>query len=217
MNFAVLERTFEIAAVSFAALSGVVDARRKNLDLVGAYVVGLVTAFGGGTLRDVLLDRRPLFWVARPEYPLIVLALSVLHLYSPAALRPLRERRVQALADGLDAVALGLFGGLGAQAALDLGTPPFVAVLFGVMTGAFGGVLRDVVLNEVPTLFRPTTQLYATTVFAGGLVHVGLIEFGASPSTALASGALVTIVFRTAAVRFNWKLPDPRSSGEEGS
>jgi uncharacterized membrane protein YeiH len=215
MNFAVLERAFEIAAVSFAALSGVVDARRKNLDLVGAFVVGLLTAFGGGTLRDVLLDRRPLFWVARPEYPLLVLAISVVHLYSPSALRPLRERRVQALADGLDAVALGLFGGLGAQAALELDTPPFVAVLFGVMTGAFGGVLRDIVLNEVPVLFRPTTQLYATTVFTGCLAQVALIEFGASPSTALTCGALVTIAFRGLATRYDWRLPAPRPPSDD--
>lgn len=205
-----LERAFEIVAVSFAALSGVVDARRKNLDLVGAYVVGLLTAFGGGTLRDVLLERRPLFWVARPEYPLLVLVLALVHVYSPAALRPLRLRSVQTLADGLDAVALGLFGGLGTQTALELGTPPFVAVLFGVMTGAFGGVLRDVVLNEVPLLFRPTTQLYATPIFVGGLAQVALIEWGSSSSTALAAGALVTIALRLGSMVWNWRLPPPR-------
>jgi len=210
-----VERVFEIAAVSFAALSGVVDARRKNLDLVGAFVVGLITAFGGGTLRDVLLERRPLFWVERPEYPLIVLGLSLVHIYSPAALKPLRERRVQTVANVLDAVALGLFGGLGAQAALQLGTPPFVSVLFGVMTGAFGGVLRDVVLNDVPMLFRPTTQLYATPVFTGCLAQVALIRFGATPSNALAFGALLTIAFRIAAMRFDWKLPAPRGRHDD--
>ncbi len=205
-----IERAFEIAAVSFAALSGVVEARRKNLDLVGAYVVGLITAFGGGTLRDVLLERRPLFWVERSEYTLLVLVLAAAHVYSPAALRPLRMRAVQAFADGLDAIALGLFGGLGAQAALGLGAPPFVAVLFGVMTGAFGGVLRDVVLNEVPMLFRPTSTLYATPVFAGGLTQVGLIGLGARDSDALIGGALVTILIRLAALRWDWKLPPPR-------
>lgn len=205
-----LERAFEIAAVSFAALSGVVDARRKNLDLVGAFVVGLVTAFGGGTLRDVLLERRPLFWIARPEYTVLVLVLALVHVYSPAALRPLRLRSVQTFADGLDAIALGLFGGLGTQAALDLGTPAFVAVLFGVMTGAFGGVLRDVVLNEVPLLFRPTSQLYATPVFAGGLAQVGLIQWGASSATALSTGVCVTIALRLGAMVWDWKLPPPR-------
>jgi len=210
MNLALLERGFEVAAVSFAALSGVVDARRRNLDLVGAFVVGLLAAFGGGTLRDVLLDRRPLFWVAQPEYVLIVLALALLHLYCPEALRPLRRRPVQALADILDAVALGLFGGLGVQAALALGTPPFVAVLFGVMTGAFGGVLRDIVLNETPQLFRPTSQLYAVPVFTGGLAQIALVEFGASASSALSAGALLSIAFRLAAMRWNWRLPPPR-------
>lgn len=211
MSLDVLERAFEIAAVSFAALSGVVDARRKNLDLVGAYVVGLATAFGGGTLRDVLLERRPLFWVARNEYLLLVLVLAVLHFYSPSALRPLRQRSVQKLADVLDAVALGLFGGLGAQAALEMQTPPFVAVLFGVTTGAFGGVLRDIVLNEVPLLFRPTSQLYAVPVFTGGLVQVALVESGYAPSAALTSGALVTIALRLLSMRFDWRLPPARA------
>lgn len=214
MTFSDLQRAFEVAAVVFAALSGIVDARRKNLDLVGAFVVGLTTAFGGGTLRDVLLDRRPLFWVARPEYTVIVLALSVAYLYVPFAVRVLRERPVLVLADVLDAVALGLFGGLGTQAALDLGVPAFVAVLFGVMTGAFGGVLRDIVLNEVPLLFRPTTQLYATAAFAGGLVQVALARVGATLASALAAGALVTVAVRLFAIRFDWRLPPARPAGE---
>jgi uncharacterized membrane protein YeiH len=216
MGIVALERAFEVAAVAFAALSGIVDARRKKLDLVGAFVVGLLTAFGGGTLRDVLLDRRPLFWVARPGYTMLVLALALLYLYTPFGVRLLRERAVLVLADVLDAVALGLFGGLGVQAALQLGVPPFVAVLFGVMTGAFGGVLRDVVLNEVPTLFRPTTQLYATAVFVGGLVQVALALAGTRAGTALAAGALVTIVVRLAAVRFDWRLPPAREEPDPG-
>src|SRR5687768_4900520 len=105
MSLALLLRVFEVAAVAFGALSGIVDARRKNLDLVGAFVVGLVTAFGGGTLRDVLLDRRPLFWVARPEYTVIVLAAAMLYVYAPRAARALRERPLVLLADGLDAMA----------------------------------------------------------------------------------------------------------------
>jgi uncharacterized membrane protein YeiH len=214
MSFAGLQLAFEVGAVVFAALSGIVDARRKNLDLVGAFVVGLLTAFGGGTLRDVPLDRRPLFWVARPEYTVIVLALSLAYLYLPLAVRVLHGRPVLLLADVLDAGALGLFGGLGIQAALDLGVPSFVAVLFGVMTGAAGGVLRDIVLNEVPVLFRPTSELYATAVFAGGLVHVALVRANAAPSSALAAGAMVTIALRLAAMRFGWKLPPAQPAGE---
>lgn len=207
MSFATIQRAIEIAAVVFAALSGIVDARRKNLDLVGAFVVGLVTAFGGATLRDVLLERRPLFWIAHPEYPLIVLVVALAYLYVPQALRPLRMRAARSFANALDAVALGLFGGLGVQAALELDIPPFVAVLFGVMTGTFGGVLRDVVLNEIPQLFKPTTPLYATTVFVGGLAQVGLYQFGVSAATALACGASITIVLRLVALTRSWKLP----------
>lgn len=207
MGLAALQRAFEVAAVVFAALSGIVDARRKNLDLVGAFVVGLITAFGGGTLRDVLLDRRPLFWVARPEYTALVLVLSVLYVYAPVTARVLRSRGVVLFADVLDAFALALFGGLGVQAALELHVPAFVAVLFGVITGAFGGVLRDIVLNDVPLLFRPTTPLYATAVFAGGLLQVGLTRLGVSASAALAAGAALTVVTRLLALRLDLRLP----------
>ena len=200
----------EFVAVLASAFSGFAEARNKKMDTVGVFTVAFITAFGGGTLRDVLLDRRPLFWVAHPEYTLIVLGLSLAYLYVPSVSRPLRRRSVQVAADVLDAVALGLFGGLGTQAALAFDVPPFVAVLFGVMTGTFGGVLRDVVLNEVPLLFRPTTQLYATPVFAGGLAHVGLIALGAPPSSAMSFGTIVTVALRLAAMRFDWKLPPPR-------
>lgn len=216
-DLAALTRTFEIAAVIFAALSGIVDARRKQLDLVGAFVVGLLTAFGGGTLRDVLLDRRPLFWVARPGYTVLVLVLAVVYVYTPGVARTLRARTFVVIAELFDAAALALFGGLGVQAALELRTPAFVAVLFGVMTGAAGGVLRDVVLNEVPMLFRPVTQLYATTVFVGGLVQVALVvQAGASPTTALAAGAAVTMALRLLAIRLDWKLPAARADEETG-
>ena len=214
MNAELLRRTFEVLAVCFAALSGIVDARRKNTDLVGAFVVGLLTAFGGGTLRDVLLERRPLFWVERSEYPLVVLALAVLYYYAPKALRPLRERPIQRLAEVLDAVALGLFGALGTQVAIDFAVPPFVAVLFGVMTGTFGGVLRDVVINEVPMLFRPVGHLYATAAFLGGLVHIGALHFGASVSTASGLSAAATIFVRLVSLRFDVKLP-PASPVDE--
>lgn len=214
MNAELLRRTFEVLAVCFAALSGIVDARRKNTDLVGAFVVGLLTAFGGGTLRDVLLERRPLFWVERSEYPLVVLALAVVYYYAPKTLRPLRERPIQRLAEVLDAVALGLFGALGTQVAIDFAVPPFVAVLFGVMTGTFGGVLRDVVINDVPMLFRPAGHLYATAAFLGGLVHIGALHFGASISTASGLSAAATIFVRLVSLRFDVKLP-PASPVDE--
>lgn len=207
MNVELLSRAFEAAAVVFAALSGIVDARRKETDLVGAFVVGLLTAFGGGTLRDVLLERRPLFWVARPEYPFVVLGLALLYYYAPRALRPLRRRSVLRLAEALDAVALGLFGALGTQAAVDLGTPLPVSILFGVMTGTFGGVLRDVVLNDVPMLFRPVGHLYATAVFAGGLVHLASLILGQSASTAIALSAATTMLVRFVSLGFDVRLP----------
>jgi uncharacterized membrane protein YeiH len=204
------QHAFEVLAVIFAALSGIVDSRRKDLDAVGAFVVGLTTAFGGGTIRDVLLDRRPLFWVERPAYPAIVLVLALLYLYAPKWMHPLRHRPVQRVAELLDALALGLFGGLGTQAAIETGVPHAVAVLFGVITGTFGGVLRDIVLNEVPLLFRPSGQLYATAVFAGGALQAALVWQGAQPSVALIAGAVVTIGVRLISMAFGLRLPPAR-------
>ena len=205
-----LLRAFEIAAVVFAALSGIVDARRKDTDVVGAYFVGMVTAFGGGTLRDVLLDRRPLFWVARPEYSIIILVLALAYLYAPRTLQPLRRRAMQSAATALDAVALGLFGALGTAAALSAGVPAFVAVLFGVITGTFGGVVRDILLNEVPMLFRPVGHFYATAAFAGGLVQIGLAQLGVGGQATLVAGASVTILVRALSLRLDWRLPPAR-------
>lgn len=203
-------RAFEIAAVVFAALSGIVDARRKDTDIVGAYFVGMVTAFGGGTLRDVLLDRRPLFWVARPEYAIIILVLALAYLYAPRTLQPLRRRAMQSAATALDAVALGLFAALGTEAALSASVPAFVAVLFGVITGTFGGVVRDILLNEVPMLFRPVGHFYATAAFAGGLVQIGMAQLGAGGQATLVAGASVTILVRALSLRFDWRLPPAR-------
>lgn len=184
------------------AMSGILVARRKRFDLVGVYAVALCTAFGGGTLRDLLLDRKPILWVQDPIYALAIFGLSVAAIFFPALAR-LREKYLR----WPDAVGLGLFSIAGTAYSLDEGVSGFVAILMGVITGTFGGVLRDIICNELPWIFRPS-ELYATCAFLGSLVYVALLQAGLNPGWTAGVGVTVVILTRLMAIRFNIKLPD---------
>lgn len=197
------QTAIEVAATAAFALSGVIAAARKRLDPVGIVAVAFLAAFGGGTLRDVLLDRRPFFWVANPGYVWALLALCVLAM-TVARARHLRltERAIE----WPDALGLGLFAASGTQIALAAQMPPLIAVLMGVLTAVFGGVLRDIVVNEVPAAFRDHRP-YAVCAFIGGWVVVGVDRVALLPTVALAAGAIVAAVLRLLAIRYDWSLP----------
>jgi uncharacterized membrane protein YeiH len=193
----------EITAIAAFALSGAIEGARKQLDAVGVAVVACLTAFGGGTLRDVLLDRRPFFWVEHAWYLWVVFGLCAL------AMLTMRARHFHPTERAMqwpDALGLGLFAASGTQIALTAGMPALVAVVMGVITSVFGGVLRDIVCNQIPTAFSDHRP-YALCAFAGGWVVVGVqrAEWGAS--AALAAGALVTVLLRALSLWRNWQLP----------
>ena len=193
----------EVAGTLAFALSGILEAARKRLDAVGVCFVAGVAAFGGGTLRDVLLDRRPFFWVERAGWLWAVLLLCV------AAMLFLRARHFTPTERGMqwpDALGLGLFAATGTQIAAADGLPAIVAVLMGVMTAVFGGVLRDVLCNEVPRAFNDHRP-YALCAFAGGWVVLGAQQVGLAPPLALAAGVLVATAARILALHFGWRLP----------
>ena len=193
----------EIAATAAFALSGVIEAARKRLDAVGIAVVAFLAAFGGGTLRDVLLDRRPFFWVANQWYVWALLTLCA------AAMLMLRARHFRVTERAMqwpDALGLGLFAASGTQIALDAQMPGLIAVLMGVMTAAFGGVLRDIVCNEIPSAFRDHRP-YAVCAFVGGWVVVAIDRMAQMPTLALAVGGLLATVLRLLAIRLDWTLP----------
>lgn len=193
----------EIAATAAFALSGVIEAARKRLDAVGIAVVAFLAAFGGGTLRDVLLDRRPFFWVANEWYVWALLALCAAAMFTLQAKHfRVTERAMQ----WPDALGLGLFAASGTQIALDARMPGLIAVLMGVMTSVFGGVLRDVVCNEIPSAFRDHRP-YAVCAFAGGWLVVAADRLGQMPTLALVAGALLATTLRLLALRFDWTLP----------
>ena len=198
-----LRTAIEIAATAAFALSGVITAARKRLDVVGVGVAAFLTAFGGGTLRDLLLDQRPFFWVRHVELLWGVLALCML------AMLLLRHRHFEVTEKAIqwpDALGLGLFTATGVHQALQAGMPGLVAVMMGLTTGVFGGVLRDVVCNEIPSAFNDHRP-YAVCAFAGGWVYVGLWQSDAPGWLALVACVVITAGLRALALWRNWQRP----------
>ena len=192
------------AAATFAfALSGLFAAARKELDAVGVCVVAGLAAFGGGTLRDVLLDRRPFFWVEHSVYVWGVLLLCVV------AMIFLRARHFHPTEQAMqwpDALGLGLFTAAGTQIALDAQVPALIAVLMGMVTATFGGVLRDIVCNDIPAAFSDHRP-YAVCSFAGGWAVVAAQQAGAGHEASLAAGAATATLLRLLALWRDWQLP----------
>lgn len=196
-----------VAIVAFA-LSGVLAAARKNLDAVGVCVVTGLAAFGGGTLRDILLDRRPFFWVVHHPWLWALMAMAI------GAMLLLRARHMEPTERAMqwpDALGLGLFTASGTQIALDATLPSVVAVLMGMVTAVFGGVLRDIVCNEIPSAFRDHRP-YAVCSFIGGWVLVLAYQFGIPDWTALVAASATATGLRMLALHTGYTLPSWKRS-----
>jgi uncharacterized membrane protein YeiH len=182
----------DLFGVFVFALSGAMAADRRGMDLFGFIVIALLPALGGGTLRDVIIDA-PVFW-------LMALVAAVLTF--------LAANFIHRAADWLlwaDAVGLALFCVLGAAKTLALGFGPVNAMLMGVMTAVVGGIIRDVVCNEVPLILR--RDVYATAAFAGAAGYVGLRAAGLDEPVAIWCGASICFIVRAAALIWNLSLP----------
>ena len=193
----------EISAIVVFAISGLIEAVRKRMDVIGVFAVAFVTAFGGGTLRDVLLDRRPLFWVQHQEYVWLVLALALI---GPLLLGVIRHQWVDRMMQATDALGLGLFAVSGASLALAAGMPLIVVALMGVITGVFGGVLRDVLCNEIPVVFHDH-QPYALCAFCGCWAFIALEAVGSAAWLSLPVSAGVAAGLRLLVLALNWRIP----------
>jgi len=196
----------EASAVIISALATVIVAAKKRMDFVGVYVLAIVTSFGGGTLRDLLLDRRPFFWVARWEYLGIVFVMCVLFVYS----RKLYEwsATLVARADVADALGLGLFTVSGTAIAAQLGMPAVVCALLGVMTSTGGGGIRDLIVNEVPQLFQHG-RLHAASALVGAVAYLALTRLGIREATASVLAASLIVLVRLVALWMGTALPKP--------
>lgn len=198
-----LRLLLEVAATIAFALSGVIAAARKRMDAVGVSVMAFVAAFGGGTLRDLLLDQRPFFWVRHTEFVWGILALGM------ASMLFMRQRHFQPTERAMllpDALGLGLFAAVGLDTAVTAGMPGIVCVMMGVITGVFGGVLRDVLCNEVPQAFSDHRP-YALCAFAGGWLDLGLRQLDTPAWAAMLACVVAAAGLRGLALWRNWQLP----------
>lgn len=189
-----------MAAVAVNALTGVLDAGRKRMDLIGVVMVGAATALGGGTVRDVLLQR-PVFWISDQVYLVAALVTTLVVFFAVRGLRlPPRLFLIP------DALGLALFTIVGTQIALEWNASWLVASLLGVITGVIGGVLRDVLCNEVPLVFVKG-ELYASAAWAGALALVGLQALGVSPVIAAWAGMASVLSVRLLAMAYRISVP----------
>ncbi len=199
-----LIKTIEVLGIVAFALTGFFAARKKGMDLIGVYSLGMVTALGGGSLRDVILNRHPLFWIQHYEYAVLLLVLSIA---TSLVAQDIFDRKgmVHAVL-ALDALGLGSFSASGASLADQLGCSTFISSLLGVTTGVFGGVMRDIVCNEIPYVFQ-RTELYATCSFIGAWVYLLMIRASGSDIAAVTACIGVTFTLRMFALRYKIKLP----------
>jgi uncharacterized membrane protein YeiH len=193
----------EALALFSYAISGLIEARKRRLDAVGAFMVALATAFGGGTVRDVLLSRRPFYWVEHQDYVLVIFAMAI---FAPMLLKMTTRLFDERLLLIADAIGLGLFSISGTSIALDAQMPAFTAVMMGVVTGVFGGVMRDVLCNEIPLILRDSRP-YAVCAFAGCWLYLLLdrMEFDTIYAVLLSTGFI--LVARLVTFKFDIRLP----------
>ncbi|MCM1310052.1 MAG: trimeric intracellular cation channel family protein [Bacteroides sp.] len=193
----------EMIGALACAISGIRLAALKRFDWFGAYIVGLVTALGGGTLRDAILCQ-PAFWVADFRFFLAYFLVTLLGLILVVVFRDKLVRRERMLLI-FDAIGLAMFTVIGIEKALDRDCAMGVCITMGMLTGAFGGVLRDILLNRVPLIFRK--DIYAMASLLGGIVYWLLLLCCASSEICAIGCLLVIVTIRMLAVKFGWHLP----------
>ena len=212
----IFQSTVQWAAIVLTALAGVAEARRRDLDFFGILVIAFVVSVGGGTVRDLLLARYPLFWVTSPVYLITVVIVATIGtliiargenagmlqpIVNPVR-RVLRSDQIPGWVIVVDALGLGLWAYLGVTFALQVGTSAIVAPVFGVVTASFGGVLRDIFFAQTPSIFK-RGQLYAISAAIGSLVYVILYSLDANATLSFIVCVAVTFLIRMASVRFN--------------
>ncbi|UCJ15518.1 trimeric intracellular cation channel family protein [Pseudomonas sp. MM211] len=191
----------DLFGVAVFAITGALMAGRKSMDLFGVLVIAIITALGGGTLRDVILDNHPVSWIRNDTYILVASLAAVGTVIWVRLTQPIHEKGLLIA----DAFGLAVFTVIGTEVALQYAMPSSTAVIMGVMTGVAGGVMRDVICNEIPLIFKK--EIYATACLAGAVTFV-LLRMLETPhwlDTGIAM--LVVLVIRLAAIRWHFSLP----------
>lgn len=190
----------DLCAVSVCAITATLEARRGELDLFGAAVIAVIAGIGGGTVRDILLGRLPVYWLYDASYVAVGVVASVATFFLGRHLKIAKNFFLIP-----DALGLALFTVIGTSITLDMGLSWFTAALMGMITGVFGGVMRDILCNEVPLIFR--TDLYATASLAGALLLIGLNYMGLAHELTIFLAMLGTVGIRLGAIYWHIQLP----------
>lgn len=189
-----------LGTVAFA-ISGVLVAMDKKLDLFGVLIIAFVTAVGGGTLRDFLIGNTPVGWMTTPVYIITITATVVIAIIFVNKLRYFRKSLFL-----FDTIGIGLYTMVGVEKGLNAGLSPVMCIILGTVTASFGGVIRDILCNEIPVIFRK--EVYATICILGGLIYFVLIQFPFNTDYAYVAAILSIILMRLLAVRFKISLPN---------
>lgn len=190
----------ELLGTAAFAVSGALAASRKNMDIFGFCVLALMPAVGGGTLRDIILDRSPVFWIDDTRYVVVAIAVALLVFFMPH--KPGSRRRLLVWADAL---GLALFAALGTEISLAFNTGALVAVMLGVATAVTGGMIRDIICNEIPLVL--SREIYATAAFVASTAYVVGQELGLASSAALVVAVAAGFAVRALGIIYSWSLP----------
>ncbi|NRA11647.1 MAG: trimeric intracellular cation channel family protein [Crocinitomicaceae bacterium] len=182
------------------AISGVMAAVERKFDLFGTIILAFVTAVGGGTLRDILIGQTPVGWMVSDIHVWVMLSALPLSYFFLKQLQRMRKAFLL-----FDTIGIGLFTILGLEVALDHGLYPVIAIMMGVVSAVFGGVMRDVLSNQVPLIFRK--EIYAFACFAGALVYIELDYLSIWSELKLILSILTVIAIRLLSIRYKWSIP----------
>jgi len=190
-----------VIGITAESMTGALAAGRRSMDLFGVMIIGCCTALGGGSVRDVLLGHYPLTWVSHPEYIVITAISALVTVYIFASFM----QRLRMLFLALDALGLVVFTIIGTQEALNLGHSFFIASIAGVLTGVFGGVIRDILCNQIPLVFR--RELYASVSLMAAWLYIGLTQIDVEHFLAVVVTLIAGFSLRMLAVWFHWEMP----------
>jgi uncharacterized membrane protein YeiH len=190
-----------IGTLAFA-ISGALTGWHKKLDPFGVFIIAFVTALGGGTLRDVLIGKAPVGWMLDLTYVYVIILGFVATIILKKRLEKLRISLFL-----FDTIGLGIFTIIGIEKGIDVGLHPIICIALGTMTASFGGVIRDILCNEIPIIFRK--EIYATISISGGILFFTLNEFSLNTDVLYLVTSLFMIAFRLLAVKNKWYLPSP--------
>ena len=191
----------DLTGIVAFALAGILASVGRKLDPVGVYVMAFTTAFGGGIVRDVMIDNRPFYWLDKTGFMWVVLFMAI---FAPSIIRRFRQLFPNSVFIWLDAIGLGFFSACGTSLSINAGAPLLASAILGVVTGAFGGMVRDVLLNKVPMVLRDKMP-YATAAFAGNWLYILLINVGAPQGWSIWIASIVIVAFRM--VSWYGKMP----------